>query len=245
MVPRTTDIPALRHTPGQDMKNPPSRRLSGPTADSRNPQEHGTGGVARRPAGARTGVAQRRRELLLLGDLEVALGQFLDVHVLERNNSYILHETRRPVHVPHPGILHRDLEEHLAVVGRADVQLHLVGQVEAALGLDDMAEQPDHVPVLAVELELHLGLVLLEILRTHLLPPSSRMCSSMTSTIGPLCRFSGAPSWPAASAASVANSVANSGASSAPSGRSCRRPPTFTNERRCSGLGPCRARARM
>jgi len=43
--------------------------------------------------------------------------------------------------------------------------------VEAALGLDHVAEQPDDVAVLAVELQLHLRLVLLEILRAHMLPP--------------------------------------------------------------------------
>src|SRR3984957_8834207 len=110
MVPRTTDIPRPTALARSGHEKPAIAAPERADADSRNPQEHGTGGVARRPAGARTGVAQRRRELLLLGDLEVALGQFLDVHVLERNNSYILHETRRPVHVPHPGILHRDLE---------------------------------------------------------------------------------------------------------------------------------------
>src|SRR5689334_15212074 len=99
--------------------------------------------------------------LVVFGDLEVALGQFLYVHVLERHHADVLHETGGAVHVPHPGILHRDFEEDLAVLRRADVQLDLVGEVEAALGLDHMAEQPHHVAVLAVELKLHLGLVLL------------------------------------------------------------------------------------
>ena len=53
----------------------------------------------------------------LSGTSSSALGQFLDVDVLERDNPHVLHEPRRPVHVPDPGVLHDDLEEHLAVVG--------------------------------------------------------------------------------------------------------------------------------
>src|SRR5256885_12724553 len=56
------------------------------------------------------------------------------------------HETGGAVHVPHPGILHRDLEEDLAVVGGTDVQLHLIGEVEPALSLDHMGEQAHDVP---------------------------------------------------------------------------------------------------
>src|SRR6266516_25576 len=67
------------------------------------------------------------------GQFQVALGQFLDVDVLEGDDPYIFHKTGRPVHVPYPGIPHRDLEEDLAVVGGADVQLDLIGQVEPPL----------------------------------------------------------------------------------------------------------------
>src|SRR5699024_2885376 len=39
---------------------------------------------------------------------------------------------------------------------------------EPTLGLHHIAEQTDDVPILAIELKLHLGLVLLQVLRTHL-----------------------------------------------------------------------------
>src|SRR5690606_30518346 len=40
-------------------------------------------------------------------------------------------------------------------------------KVEAPLGLHDVGEQAHHVAVLAVELQLHVGLVLLEVLGAH------------------------------------------------------------------------------
>src|ERR1039457_5746013 len=125
--------------------------------------------------------------LLGVGHLEVAAREFLDVHVLEGHDPDILHESRRPVHVPDPRVLHCDLEIHFTVLGRPYVQLNLVRQVETALGLDDMGEQADDVPVLAVELQLHLGLVLLEILCAHARPsdqPASGASARMRSTIG-------------------------------------------------------------
>lgn len=54
-----------------------------------------------------------------LGQFEVALGQLFDVDVLESNDPHILDKTGGSVHVPHPGVLHRDFEEDLAVVGAA------------------------------------------------------------------------------------------------------------------------------
>src|SRR6516162_8322511 len=49
-------------------------------------------------------------EALLLvvwvGELKVALGEFLDVDVLEGDDPDVLHKSRWAVHVPHPGILH-------------------------------------------------------------------------------------------------------------------------------------------
>src|SRR5215468_12118661 len=122
------------------------------------------------PAAAAQSRQGPRSGLLGVGNLEVALGKFFDVDVLERHNPNILHETGRPVHVPNPCVLHGDFKEDLAVLGCANVQLDLVGEVEPALGLDHMGEQPHDVPVLAIELQLHLGLVLLEILRAHGLP---------------------------------------------------------------------------
>src|SRR5262249_59997075 len=86
-------------------------------------------------------------------------------------------------------------EVHLAVLRRADVELDGVREVEAPLRLDHVREQAHDVPVLAVELELHLGLVLLEILRAHA-RPSCLTCAGahgpgMRSTIGPFSFISG------------------------------------------------------
>src|SRR5258708_20348172 len=69
--------------------------------------------------------------------------------------------------------MHGDLEEHLAVVSRADLEVDIVGEVEPALGLHHVREEADDVAVLAIELELHFGLVLLEILRAHVLPSAA------------------------------------------------------------------------
>src|ERR1022692_2792840 len=101
--------------------------------------------------------------------LKVAFGQFLDVDILEGHDPDVLDEPGRPVHVPHPGVVHGDLEEHLAVVGGTDLEDDVVGEVEPALGLHHMGEEADDVAVLAIELELPLGLVLLEVLRAHVL----------------------------------------------------------------------------
>ena len=47
------------------------------------------------------------------------------------------------------------------------IELDVVGQVEAALGLDDVLEHRKHVPVLAIQLQLDFRLVPLEILGAH------------------------------------------------------------------------------
>src|SRR5262249_4861956 len=79
--------------------------------------------------------------LALLWDLQVALGQFLDVDVLECDNPDVPDEPGWPVHVPDPGIMHGDLEEHLAVIGRTDLEVDIVGEIEAPFGLDHVREQ--------------------------------------------------------------------------------------------------------
>src|SRR6516164_8579111 len=167
--------------------------------------------------------------LLRVRDLEVALGELLDVDVLERHDLDVLDEPGGPVHVPHPGVLHGDLEEHLAVIGRADVQLDLVGEVEPALGLDHMGKQPHDVPILPIELELHLGLVLLEIFRAHALPSdqaATGATAQLKSTIGQF-------SWPGSSHAACG------------AGSPQATPLTFTKDWRCSGQGPCALSAFM
>src|SRR6266436_3144994 len=117
----------------------------------------------------------------LLGKLQVALGQFLDIDVLERHDPHVLHEPGRAIHIPDPRVVHRDLEEHLAVVGCAHLEVHVVGEIEPALGLNHVREEPDDVAVFAIELQLHLGLVLLEILRAHFLPSAAAGASGASS----------------------------------------------------------------
>src|SRR5690606_14814490 len=111
-----------------------------------------------------------------LGDLEVALGQFFHVDVAEGHHFDVLHEPRRAVHVPHPRVAHRHLEVDVSAF-TADLEVDVGGQVETPLGLDAVGEQPDDVAVLAIERQLHLGFVLLEIFCTHVsrspLGPSS------------------------------------------------------------------------
>src|SRR4051794_21181369 len=68
-------------------------------------------------------------------ELQVALVQLLDVHVLEREHPHLLDEPGRPVHVPDPGVRHRHLEEDLAL-DRVHLHLVVVGQIETPLGLD-------------------------------------------------------------------------------------------------------------
>src|SRR5215213_2848762 len=100
-----------------------------------------------------------RSELVLADEL-------LDVHVLEGDHPDPGDEAGRPVHVPHPGVVQGDVEVGVAVLV-AHLEVELVGQVEAALSLDDVLEHAQHVPVLLVELQLHVGLVALEILGAH------------------------------------------------------------------------------
>jgi len=50
------------------------------------------------------------------------------------------------------------------------MQVDVVGEIEAAVGLDDIRKQADDVALLLVALELHLGLVLFEIFRAHVSP---------------------------------------------------------------------------
>src|SRR5690606_20056885 len=105
--------------------------------------------------------------LLEVAQVDVRLRQLLDVDVLEGDDALFLDEPRGAVDVPHPGVVHGDLEPGLPAAAGVDLHVDLVGQVEPPLGLDDVAEQPHHVAVLAVELQLHVGLVLLEILGAH------------------------------------------------------------------------------
>src|SRR6185369_3110840 len=121
-------------------------------------------------------------EAALGGEGDVGLLELFDVDVLEGHHSYVLHEPGGTVHVPHPGIVHLDLEVDLAV-DVAYVKINLVGQVEAALGLHDVGELADDVAILPIELQLHLGFVFFEIFGAHSVPPS--MPPRRPSTAGP------------------------------------------------------------
>src|SRR5689334_15525070 len=52
-----------------------------------------------------------------LGRVDLRGAELLDVHVLERQHLDVLGEAGRAVHVPHPGVAHRDLEEHVTGLG--------------------------------------------------------------------------------------------------------------------------------
>src|SRR5688572_2435597 len=92
--------------------------------------------------------------------------EFFDVDVLECDDADALHKPGGPVHVPDPGVLEGEVEIDLGI-GAARLQVHVVGEVKAALGLDHVAEQPDDIAVFTVELKLHVGFVVFKILGTH------------------------------------------------------------------------------
>src|SRR5208283_1099701 len=58
----------------------------------------------------------RREVRLVLWNFEISLGQFLDVDVFEGDYAHVLYEPGGTVHVPHPVIPHRNLEEDLTVI---------------------------------------------------------------------------------------------------------------------------------
>src|SRR5690349_11586210 len=179
-------------------------------------------GRGRAPAGSR------------LGRVDLLGAELLDVDVLEGQDLHVLGEARSAVHVPDPRVAHRHLEEHVAALG-ARLHVDLVAEVEAAVGLYDVLEDPDHVAVLAIERELHLGLVLLEILGAHAVSPRSPrdpllptlVLTTRSSTEGSLV--------------STSSTVGSSdGSASRPAARR-----TFTNRMRCWGQGPCSSRAAL
>src|SRR5205807_61699 len=146
----------------------------------------------------------------------------------------------------------RDLEVDLAV-RCADLQVDLVGQVEPPLGLDDVAEETDHVPVLAIELQLHVGLVALEVLgahrRTSLPSRTAPSCPSVRSTRAPDTVSSAlpTPSWRTVSASRSTPSSSRS-ASSASASRSSPSAPSGSSRpsrqlTRWYGVGPHRRSA--
>ena len=96
----------------------------------------------------------------------VVVVELLDVDVSERHHAHVLDEPGGAIHVPHPRVGQGEVEVHV-VPHVLDLKVHLVGEVEAPLGLDDVGEQPDDVAVLAVEGEFRLGLVVLQVVVAH------------------------------------------------------------------------------
>src|SRR5690554_4761060 len=92
--------------------------------------------------------------------------QLFNVHVLESEHAHRLHEAVRTVDVPHPDIVHRQLEVEV-VLGVLTHQLDLVRQVEAAFRLHHIAELADDIPVLPEQRKLDLSVVILELVVIH------------------------------------------------------------------------------
>ena len=103
--------------------------------------------------------------ILRQGKILIA-GQFFDVDVLERNHTDVLDETGRTVNVPDPGVLQGQVEVDFPVRA-AGLKVNVVGQIEPPLRLYNVAEQTDYIPVFAVELQLHVGFIVLKVLGTH------------------------------------------------------------------------------
>src|SRR5690606_4318080 len=89
----------------------------------------------------------------LVRQLELATLQLFDVHVLEGEHAHRLHEAVGAVDVPHPHVVHGELEVEI-VLGIATDNVDLVGEVEATLGLDHVLKLPHDVAVLAEQREL-------------------------------------------------------------------------------------------
>lgn len=103
----------------------------------------------------------------VLGQRKVfAAGQFFDVDVLEGDHSDVLDEARGAVNIPDPRVLQSQVEVNLTVCA-AGLEIDVVGQIEPSLRLDNVAEKTDYVPVLTVELQLHVGFIVFKVLGTH------------------------------------------------------------------------------
>ena len=70
-------------------------------------------------------------------------------------------------YMSHTQASRRRRSKYGTAVGLTHVELDVVGEVEAPLGLHDVLEHREHVAVLAVELELDFRLVPLKIFRAH------------------------------------------------------------------------------
>src|SRR2546423_8419373 len=93
-----------------------------------------------------------------------AVSELLDVDVPRRYDPDTRDEPGRPVHVPDPHVREDDLEPWPVLVG---LDVDLIGQVEAPLGLDRVAEHGQDVPVLPEKGQLGVGLELLDLFFAH------------------------------------------------------------------------------
>src|SRR5699024_5443243 len=139
----------------------------------------------------------------------------------------------------HPGVGHGDVEVDLTALV-ADLHVDGVGEVEATLGLDDVGEQADDIAVLPVELQLHLGLVLLQVLRAHRASRAGTVASSICCT-GPSSPTSG--SGDRATGASPSAPTPSSSASCRSSSTAPSPVPASRQDRRWCRQGPCCSRA--
>src|SRR3954451_21652370 len=94
--------------------------------------------------------------------LQLGRRQFFDVDVLERQHPHLMHEPGLSVHVPHPCVAQLHFDHRLGGVS-SYIQLDVVGQIEPALAFNGVAKHGRDVFVLLSELDLTLGLEVLEI----------------------------------------------------------------------------------
>ena len=93
-------------------------------------------------------------------------GELLDVHVLEGEHPHRLHEAVGTVDVPHPHVVHGQLEVEV-VLGVLAHEFDLVGQVKPALGLHHVAKLRHDVAILAEQRQFHFSVVVFELVLVH------------------------------------------------------------------------------
>lgn len=81
------------------------------------------------------------------------LGEFFHVDVFESHHPHGLDETRGTINIPHPGIRHAHLKEHVPTDG-VNLHVHLVTQVETPLSFHHVGEQVNDVAVFAEQVQL-------------------------------------------------------------------------------------------
>ena len=82
-------------------------------------------------------------------NVDIGFLHFLDIDVLESDDTHVLDETTGTIDVPHPRVGQPHVEVDV-LAGGTPVEIDLVGQIEAALGLLNLGEQFDDVAVFLV-----------------------------------------------------------------------------------------------